>query len=369
MSLPSEDSLKGYILEEVLAYLLRTAGYELLVKKEQDSRELDRRGAGLVVKGRGGEHQVDVLGELKWIPAFTFPLRLVIEAKFRGNTTGIGVVRDSVSASQDINQKYAPVEEAIEKSIPRYNYEFAIFSTSGFSEYAFNMAFAHKISLIDLSGDEYQDIKNAIVQGARSIINSVSYPNGTNRKKLVSDVRYVLRTGLRTVPEGVQTSPHNEDRIGLLQDSLRGVVNAAKEYDKLFVGMANGPFLLLLKAGDPDRFLSYAKRRPTHDVRINWSTQRSGGREWTIQPMDERGGYELTFRLPEPLYKWIFGVEKDKKTRMRAIHAKREHFSSISVYHKEEEGEPGSYPKDHIFRLRFDPDSVVGNRTLTLNGR
>ena len=77
----SEESLRGYILEEVLAYLIRTTGYELLVDPSQDPRELGRKGSGLVVKGRGAVHQVDVLGELKWIPAFTFPLRLIVEAK------------------------------------------------------------------------------------------------------------------------------------------------------------------------------------------------------------------------------------------------------------------------------------------------
>jgi hypothetical protein len=29
-------------------------------------------------------HQVDVLGELLWVPAFTFPTRLFVEANARG---------------------------------------------------------------------------------------------------------------------------------------------------------------------------------------------------------------------------------------------------------------------------------------------
>ena len=42
----------------------------------------------LAIRGRGGRHQVDVLGELAWIPAFTFPLRLIVEAAARQGEAG-----------------------------------------------------------------------------------------------------------------------------------------------------------------------------------------------------------------------------------------------------------------------------------------
>lgn len=69
----SKETLRGYILEEVLAYLIRNTGYELLVDRTQDPYELENKGHGLVVKGRGTVHQADVLGQLRWIPAFTYP--------------------------------------------------------------------------------------------------------------------------------------------------------------------------------------------------------------------------------------------------------------------------------------------------------
>jgi hypothetical protein len=78
----NKDTLKGYLLEEVLAYLIRNTGYKLLVDPRQDSRDLDWERNGLVVKGRGATHQVDVLGELEWIPAFTYPLRGCLESLF-----------------------------------------------------------------------------------------------------------------------------------------------------------------------------------------------------------------------------------------------------------------------------------------------
>lgn len=101
----TRDSLRGYILEEVLAYLISGAGYNLLVHPDQDPDNLIRRGNGLGVKGRGSDHQADVLGELLWIPAFTFPLRLFVEAKFRDGKAGIDTVSNAVGVLLDINQR------------------------------------------------------------------------------------------------------------------------------------------------------------------------------------------------------------------------------------------------------------------------
>jgi hypothetical protein len=74
--------LRGYLLEEALAWLLRNSGYRLLVDHSQDPDELVLNGNGLCVKGRGAEHQVDVLGEFAFTPAFSLPIRLFLEAKF-----------------------------------------------------------------------------------------------------------------------------------------------------------------------------------------------------------------------------------------------------------------------------------------------
>jgi hypothetical protein len=72
MNVPSSDTapamtyravLRGYLLEEALAWLLRNTGYRLIVHKSQDPEELDMKGGTLLVQGRGTNHQVDVLGE------------------------------------------------------------------------------------------------------------------------------------------------------------------------------------------------------------------------------------------------------------------------------------------------------------------
>jgi hypothetical protein len=75
MTTMSADSLAGYILEELIAFLIRNTGYRLLVDAVQDPIELRSMANGLNVIGRGALHQVEFLGVLPWIPAFTFPLR------------------------------------------------------------------------------------------------------------------------------------------------------------------------------------------------------------------------------------------------------------------------------------------------------
>jgi hypothetical protein len=57
----SEETLRGYLLE-ALARLLRHTGYRLLVHESQDRAELKQAGNGLRVRGRGADHEVDVLG-------------------------------------------------------------------------------------------------------------------------------------------------------------------------------------------------------------------------------------------------------------------------------------------------------------------
>ena len=62
--------LRGYLLEEALAWLMRSSGYRLLVHEDQDNVELVMDGSTLRVRGRGAVHQVDVLGEFAFTPAF-----------------------------------------------------------------------------------------------------------------------------------------------------------------------------------------------------------------------------------------------------------------------------------------------------------
>jgi len=314
---------------------------------------LAQRGNGLVVKGRGAVHQVDVLGELKWIPAFMYPLRLIVEAKFRQEKTGIDVVRNAVSVLLDVNQNNSPTREQ-ETFYPKYQYVYAIFSTSGFTRPAMDMAIAHQISFVDLSGIEYDQLKNAIGQSADEILRVIQEIREIQRGKLISNLRYVIRRDLGTLPNigDLNFSFNAGINYDMFSEGLRNTLNVTREYNELFVGMANGPFMILLKANDPRNFLQYSKDSPIHTVIITWPYPEDGGREWKVRPASDNDAYELSFKLPERLYKWIFETEKERKSILsRALSAKHQYFSRITIYRYENE-------RDYLFRLKFDPEAT-----------
>lgn len=344
----SKESLQGYLLEEVLAYLVKNAGYVLLTDPSQDPYELEIRGNGLVVKGRGSVHQADVLGQLNWIPTFIFPIRLFIEAKFRKRKTGINTVRNAIGVLTDINQNYIKVKDH-NFFRQRYQYNYAIFSTSGFSKQATELALAHNISLIDLNPYEYKDLLDSIRSAVDKLlenhhINERTEDNDQNeisegRSEFVKSIRNSIRSKLET---SLNISPQ-----GNYDSQLRELLIKVQNYSELFMAMANGPFMLLLKADNVDDFRNYANNNPHHKVRITWSENIERGTRWVIEPISM--AYRLTFKLPKELSDWIFNSEG--KPKIRAINIKESLLSNITIYRVEE-------GKDIIYRLEYDAEET-----------
>lgn len=103
-----EPALRGYLLEEALAWLLRNSGYRLLTADDQD-RQLVTNGNTLRVQGRGAQHQVDVLGQFALTPAFSLPIRMFIEAKFRRQKSDLADVRNAHGVVHDINENFVSI--------------------------------------------------------------------------------------------------------------------------------------------------------------------------------------------------------------------------------------------------------------------
>ena len=167
----SRDALAGYVLEEVLARMIQSAGYRLITSSAQDPHELTTGRTGdLQIKGRGAAHQVDVLGEFTVVPAFSNPLRLIVEAKARKRVTSISVVRNGVGTVNDVNEAWM-VEYSINRA--RRHYRYAIFATGGFSPTAQDYALAHEIALVDLSGPEWRFLRDVVRNSAEALLNAV----------------------------------------------------------------------------------------------------------------------------------------------------------------------------------------------------
>jgi len=361
------DSLKGYLLEEILAYLIRNTGYKLLVDPSQDPRELARKGNGLVVKGRGAVHQVDVLGQLAWIPAFTFPLRVFVEAKCRTTRTGIAEVRNAVGVLDDINQNYSPVREG-KPLLQRFTYRYVLFSTSGFTSTASDMGLAHQISLVDLSGPSFKDLRDLLDILADWILTNLTNNNELDEESgiepeenirhkesysLVRLLRMHLRTLLETWPLGQALKEPETDylysRIPDLREFDDIIVNQMRRFGEFFVGMCNGPFLLMFRSQEPERFLSFTNENPVHKVMITWTRQNGLERQWTIKPLYNPQAYSLSFGLPKSLGDWIFN--NDTLAAGRALNIKEQFMSNITIYRFDQ-------GQDKIIRLIFDINEI-----------
>lgn len=363
------ESLKGYILEELIAYLIRNTGYKLLVDPIQDQRELAKKGSGLVVKGRGAVHQADVLGQLAWIPAFTFPLRLFIEAKCRLKKTGIPDVRNAVGILEDINQNYSPLREG-KPLIQRFSYRYALFSTSGFTKTASDMALAHQISLIDLSGPDFQDLRDLIDKAADMLLNDLTKQDSDDEEVIDKDFMHtdnqIIRKPKKSITQlfrihirkKLETWPMLEDKpldpieLTYMQKKLPSldlitdvIQTQMARYREFFVGMANGPFLLIFKSDNPERFIRYVSDNPVHRVTITWTYQNNMERQWIIHPVDNRQSYSLSFGLPKTLGDWIFGDEE--RALRRAWNVKEKFLSDITIYRFVE-------GTDQLIRLIYD---------------
>ncbi|AJE85578.1 hypothetical protein SLNWT_5202 [Streptomyces albus] len=344
-----DSSLRGYLLEESLAWLLRRSGYRLLVHENQDPVELISEGDTLRVRGRGALHQVDVLGEFTFTPAFSMPVRLFLEAKYEQKPCGLEKVRNAHGVLHDVNENFMTGPETRPRQ--RYTYSYALFSASGFTANAQKYALAHQISLVDLSGASFTWLLGHIGTTVQSLFKAQQYlPQGVSFP--VNWMRAELRRALGTSPL------HLLPQAVVPDGRFRRAASAAlAEYSEvlcsrsaveLLLGFPSAPFVLPLATDDHERFLQYAEARPDHTVRIK-RRGTGGSAEWTLSPADEVGAYELAFKLPEHIEDWISGVEG--KERRRTVEIKEQFLSMITLYRVDGAGV-------RTYRLRYEAGSL-----------
>ncbi|WBO93044.1 hypothetical protein AVT_27590 (plasmid) [Bacillus tropicus] len=324
----SISALKGFLLEEALAKLLENSGYNLITKDVLNNPELYpefvSQGNGLNIKGRGGTHQADVLGQFPIAVPFNYPIRLFLEAKFRSSRTGIDVVRSGIGILTDLNANYQTIDlHGDELLVQRYNYQYAIFSTSGFSENAIKLAVAYKITLIDLSGSEYRNLLKAInitAHDLRELLERGSYS--------LSEVREFIRSELFNL--------YQEDfkyNIRPLRNALNSFLLQLIDYGDLYLASINSPFSILLKPNFPAGFRNFIKesRESTFDIRIYWHNQNQN--LWCIR-LREENNQKFTFYLPKLLNDYIFN---NKNRTDVTLNAKEQFLGNIIFYMKNEE--------------------------------
>lgn len=173
-------------------------------------------------------------------------------------------------------------------------------------------------------------------------------------------LRAYLRHELGTWPEEVPLEEWiDRDEIAPAaqhKEHLEGLLNRVRAIGELFVGMANGPFLLVLRASDPQQFIAYADQHPTHNVHITFDAevnpnigQRNADVQATIRAVDSPEAYRLTFGLPRALREYVLFDERRGIRLQPGL--KRKFFSNITVYRRAEN-------RDVLYRLNYEPQAI-----------
>jgi hypothetical protein len=188
--MPTHSQMRGMLLEEVLLYFLRTSGYKPIDFVDPSDDSLEHSSAGIEVRGRGANHQIDAIAEFSITPPFTYPQRLLIEAKCYSGATGIEIVRNALGVLRDVQEYWVPNNTNVPAKA-RFHYQYAIFSTSHYTNVAERFAFAQDIYLIPLARTRYfHPIVEKIIEFQRENIEPSMHANG---------FLHTLRMGIRNI--------------------------------------------------------------------------------------------------------------------------------------------------------------------------
>jgi hypothetical protein len=113
----------------------------------------------------------------------------------------------------------------------RFNYRYALFSTSGFADEASGLALAHQISLIDLSGPDFADLRRLV----RSLADAL-FEIGRDVERPVRAMRMLVRRELGTWPDGFGRGLYeNHASRGLLDGSVERLFGELRSLGELFI--------------------------------------------------------------------------------------------------------------------------------------
>ncbi|GAB3409630.1 hypothetical protein GCM10027515_28660 [Schumannella luteola] len=365
-----KEQLAGYLLEEVLGYLLESSGYRL-VSEADDPASLVSRSNGLCVRGRGAEHQAEALGDLDIAVPFSLPIRLFVEAKCVARPTPIGVVRNAHGVVHDVNE-FTHSSIATSRTLRQVQYRYSVFSTGGFTKDAQSFAVAHQISLIDLSSSVWSGLAKSLLDAASAALRLNLGEEGN-----VATVRRALRESLRSTDsveyeDDQDLAPGAEAMQSIsrysvgrwARDCAENVLRGKTGKNDLLLGFVDAPFVLALKPEDIDRFDEHAKLfGDDFAVSIRFGRRSPTGGDWVIRPIDDPDAFALSFPIPEAIEQIVL-AEDPERQRRAAQRAKRSLLSTITVYRN-----------GRAVRLRYDrtpaEPSPVGDSMLRehLEGR
>ncbi len=234
--------IRGALLEEIVLYLLKQAGYSILDEHAPDIRQGH---SGLELEGRGEKHQVDAIVSYEYTPAFIYPIRLIVEAKAYAKNIGIEVVRNGVGVLKDINENFFSYRTVANQrnytsafKLKRFNYTYAIFSINGYTANAQRYAIAHQIFLI-----QYKHVPQMrILRDLLFDLQSIDFDEDATSDRAI-DVRLSeLRDdfaqylkGVQGLEENMTISEHGQEIYQQMKTSLNSIGGS-------YFGLLNGQY-------------------------------------------------------------------------------------------------------------------------------
>ena len=309
------SQIRGMLLEEALLRLLQTSGYQTVNKANSDPTLKDGH-SGLEVMGRGSKHQIDAVADFSITPPFSYPQRLLVEAKCYAETRPVGlpILRNAVGVLKDVGEYWVSRDGLPPKT--RYHYNYALFSASGYSANAEQYAYAHDIYLIPLSNSKY-------IQMIIDSIRALSYTHfGAPQWNSINMEMSVLRRVIRSIIEGQQE--YNElGEVVIMERAKELLLNfcySTREIEGAVLAMIAKRFPVFLV---PSPRLQLSDLRDSYQVRIFWDH-----RSWYLTSADD-GSDLFSFDLPIELFKLY--ANQGILSQSRALDLKKDFLREIQA--------------------------------------
>ncbi|MCC5657158.1 restriction endonuclease [Nostoc sp. XA010] len=251
--------IRGMLLEEALLYLLRLSGYRTVEKADEDLT-LNNGHSGLEVFGRGGVHQIDAVADFVIAQPFSNPQRLLLEAKFRSDKTGIEVVRNAVGVLKDVSEYWVSRKEIPFKA--RYHYQYAVFSISDYTSPAQKYAFAHDVYLIPLNSYVFF---RPVIQAIETV--TVDYFKEKIYKKLLKNLRFFVQNKLKYI---YTRTPDNLLKNDFLESAINDFINECHRLNGALLAMIDRQFPVFIV---PNHNINVRNLEDFIQVEISWDDQ------------------------------------------------------------------------------------------------
>ncbi len=331
--------IRGMLLEEALLHLLRGTGYRTVDHARGDPT-LDEGSAGLLVKGRGSSHQIDAIADFRVHQPFSYPQRLLVEAKCLspGQRVGLPVVRGVVGTLKDVSEYWVTrTGTGIPKG--RFHYQYAIFSATGYTRDAERYAFAQDVYLIPLADSTYF---RPIIDAIRNVqVPTTRRNRGANLRVDMKQLRRAVRGRLR---DGAFRPDTLLENLGPMGDLLADFTNECQHVRFGLLGVIGGRFPVFLVPS------SEARTEPledTYTVRIFWDDS-----AWYLR--DART-HRLLFSFDLPRELFLLYANQGMLSATQALDLKKQEMEQFQAVIVRKE-------KVRIITFRLDQDWLEGIR-------